>query len=146
MYVTVVQPPTELPLSLSELRAQCRLSVEDPTDEDAIMMSYLRAAVKWIDGPDGWLGRCLITQTLQITADCFPSGQEGINLPCVPVQSVQSIYYVSEAGVSTLLDSSYYQVVGIGQTAAKVVLGYDKTWPIPRRQPEAVTITYVFGS
>lgn len=151
-YTKVISPSVALPLSLAELRAHIRLSTDDPTDEDPLIMGYLRSAIAWIDGPDGWLGRCLITQTLETKVDRFPGSfsqsytERQILLPCPPVQSVTTVHYVDDPnGNSVLLDDSIYQVVGVNNNTAKLVLAYGEVWPITRPQPEAVTIQYVAG-
>lgn len=150
MNLRVVTPPEGLPLSILEVKQQAR--VEDDLEE-SLFDAYIRAAVGMVDGPDGWLGRCLMTQTLELTADRFPPRQGWIKLPCPPLQLTGSppapavtMTYVDQAGQTQTIDASVYQVIGAGGSQpARIVLGPDKEWPTPRMQKDAVTITYTAG-
>lgn len=141
MALRVLTPPAALPLSLAEVKSHLRV---DLSDEDALITAYLRAAIAAIDGPEGWLGRCLINQTLELTADEFPYRCDAIRLPCPQLLGVTSISYVDQDGAMQTVPSAIYQVVGIGD-AGRVELAYNQTWPSARRQSEAVRIVYTAG-
>ena len=102
------------------------------------------AAQGYMDGPFGILGFCLVTQTWTIKLPYFPD--EGIPLPAGPVQSVTSVTYTDTNGTSTVLASSAYTVVGIGdRSGASIVPAYSTCWPTTRDVPEAVTVVFVAG-
>jgi uncharacterized phiE125 gp8 family phage protein len=65
-----VSPPAALPLALAELRAQCRLTDDDGTDENALLMSYLRAATEYVEQ---YTGLALITQDFEQRFSSFPT-------------------------------------------------------------------------
>jgi uncharacterized phiE125 gp8 family phage protein len=83
---------------------------------------------------------------LELRTEVFPSRLGYIRLACPPVQAVSSITYVADgSGVDTTLDSSVYQVVGIGGFISRIVLAHNQTWPIVQHQPEAITVRYTAG-
>ncbi|MFP7572289.1 head-tail connector protein [Marivita sp. S2033] len=58
--------PVEAPIALSEAKAQIRV---DHNEEDVLIQHYIDAATSLLDGPAGLLGRCLVTQSWQMTVD-----------------------------------------------------------------------------
>lgn len=76
-------------------------------DEGALIAAYVAAASGSIDGPDGWLGRALGVQTLEIWLPTF--GTCGwISLPYPPAIEVQAVEYFDEAGDLVTLDAEAY--------------------------------------
>ena len=67
MHVVVVTPPAPV-LSLDEMRAQLR---ELPEEEDLYAQGLAAAALAWIGGPGGWLGRSIGSQTLEARFERF---------------------------------------------------------------------------
>lgn len=153
-----ISPPAALPLSLAEVKALAGLEGLDES-EDARIAAYLRAAVERVEGPDGWIQRALITQTWALRLDAFPGTltyRPGfiwrgefcpthleIELPLPPLQSVTSITYLS-GGVEETLDTSAYQVAGIGDRN-KARLRPAVSWPTTDDIADAVMITFVAG-
>lgn len=66
-----VTPPATSIVSLPEVKAHLRV---DHDHEDALIQSYMDAATSWVDGLDGVLGRCVMEQTWQASADEIRSG------------------------------------------------------------------------
>jgi uncharacterized phiE125 gp8 family phage protein len=62
--------PASTPVSLSEAKAHLRVT---SSAEDAVIQMYLDAAVSYLDGWAGVLGRCMVTQTWAQTFSDFPS-------------------------------------------------------------------------
>ncbi|MBB1493313.1 phage head-tail connector protein [Paracoccus sp. MC1854] len=60
MRLVLVVPPAAQPITLTEVKAQARVTHDD---EDLLLQHYIDAATAWLDGPSGILGRCLVTQT-----------------------------------------------------------------------------------
>ncbi|MEF2548848.1 head-tail connector protein [Aurantimonas sp. E1-2-R+4] len=113
----------------------------DYSDEDALIASYINAAVSRFDGPFGLLGRCLITQTWRLSLDAFPTR---IMIPTSPVQSVTSIKYFDASGTEQLL--SGFRTYGIGGLERPFILPAEgESWPHLDGRPDAVTVEFVAG-
>ena len=78
----ILTAPAAEPVTADEVKDQLRL---DGTDQDT-MIDLLIAAAR--AGVEKYLGRALITQTLQLFYDSFPAE---IELPYPPYQSVSHI-------------------------------------------------------
>lgn len=141
MRMTVVNAtnPGSEPLSLDELRAHCRI---DGTTEDDVLLSCLLAARQNLDGPNGWLGRALITQTIDMYMDAF--GGDTIHLPLPPLQSVTHVKYYDTAGTLQTYSSANY-TVDTDSEPGRIVLGESAPWPSTDDRPNAVNIRYVAG-
>lgn len=83
---------------------------EDSDDEKAYVEILIAAASAWIDGPAGWLGRCLGPQLLEwrgeFSSDC-PS------LPMGAVLEIESIVTNPNDGPATV-DPSLYDLLADG--------------------------------
>lgn len=95
--------------------------------------------------------RALLTQTWRLVLDGFPETATGaITIPKPPLQSVTSITYVDEDGVTQTWGGSplpYEVSAPSGPTAgyARIRLAYDQSWPTTRTQADAVIVTFVAG-
>lgn len=140
MTLTLVTAPAALPISLEDVKLHARV---DSNDEDERIKSFIEAAVERLDGRDGQLGICLITQQWKLTLDAFANA---IALPLPPCQSVESITYVDDDGATQTLGEGTYQVTGLRSIdGAKVHLAYGASWPSVRAIPEAIAITFTAG-
>lgn len=136
----LILEPGGFPVSVDEAKAQARIDVDD---EDDLIGDLIAAAVGKLDGPNGLLGRALITQTWDLVLPTFPSA---IALPLPPLQSVTSIIYLDANGDSQTLASTVYEVAGIGSNAAGAIyLADGQSWPSTYSHPEAVTVRFVAG-
>lgn len=132
--------PAEDPVTLAEVKAHLNIS---HTDDDTMLAEYIDAAVAFLDGRDGFLGRALITQTWTLTLPAFPAE---IVLPLPPCQSVSSITYTDTAGATQTVPVADYEVSGLnGADPARIVPAEGKSWPNTKAKPEAVTVTFVAG-
>ena len=125
--------PSVTPVSLTEAKAH--LNVIGSTD-DAIVQIYLDAAVSHLDGAEGTLGRCLVTQTWDYTLDAFP---DVITVPLPDMASVTSISYVDTTGATQVFSALSYRVSGQTITPA------DSGWPSTDNVTGAVTVRFVAG-
>ena len=66
-----VTPPVEPVLTLDEAKEHLRVV---HSDEDLLIQSLIDAAVSWLDGWDGVLGRCIMPQTWRIDAADLVAG------------------------------------------------------------------------
>lgn len=139
MRVVVVTPPAEV-VSLDEAK---RNAYVDHSDDDALIKSLVSAATANLDGPGGWLGRCLGQQRLCLTLDRFAGSDGGscIRLPFGPVISVVSVVYTDTDGVQQTIAETEYRVID-GCLLAPV---YGGKWPTARCDRDVIEINYVAG-
>lgn len=83
----LVTAATDTPVTVAEAKAHL---VVDFSDDDTVIDAMISAAVDYLDGPSGILGRALCPQTWSQEYDCF-SGD--MVLPFGPVSSVTSVTY-----------------------------------------------------
>lgn len=125
-------------ITIHTAKKQCEIAASD-TAHDAHLHRLITGAVRDVER---WTRRALITQTWQLTMTRFPDWE--IVLPRPPLQSVTSIQYVDEAGVTQTLSPALYQVSS--DQPAIVQPAYNEVWPVTRVSTrDAVTITYVAG-
>jgi uncharacterized phiE125 gp8 family phage protein len=134
MRVFVVTPPTSESLEY-DFKRHVGFEVDEDDDGAGI---YLAAALRHLDGPGKWLGRCIGEQTLEARLDGFGLGE--IRLPYPEILAVASVKYVDPAGVEQTIDPAAYEL--LGHHLAPV---YGAAWPTPRMQREAVRIRYQAG-
>jgi uncharacterized phiE125 gp8 family phage protein len=131
-----VTPAASLPITMTEIRDQLRISGED---EDSLLAMYARAATAHIETV---LNRPIITQTISQIVPAFP--------PRWPielhgrVQQVVSISYLDQTGVSQTLAPEVYRVNTYSEPGL-VSLQIDQAWPNTALRDDAVTITYKAG-
>lgn len=130
--LTRVTAPAATPVSLDEARAHCRADSAD----DTMLQVYLDAAVAHVDGAEGTLGRCIVTQTWDYKLDAFP---EEIAVPLPTLQTVTSVKYYDTAGVEQTWDSANYYVSGQRIVPVDAWPDYDTDRPYP------ITVRFVAG-
>jgi len=86
--VRVITPALPI-LTVDEVKRQVRLEA-DEHEEDAYLASLIAAAQGWIDGPEGWLGRSIGPQLLELRID-HPCSSV-VQLPCRPVLEVTAAW------------------------------------------------------
>lgn len=134
----LVTPPAEEPVSLAEVKAQCRI---DGTAEDTHLAGLITKARRRCES---FTGRSLITQTRRIELDCWP--RDGvIFLPRGPVQSISSFTYVDTGGTTqTLTEGTHYEKQ-ITDESARLIPAYGTVWPAVRQTLGPIKVTYVCG-
>lgn len=132
--------PAEAPVSLATAKAQLRV---DGSDEDTLIQGMLDAAIAYLDGYTGILGRCMVTQTWSLTLDTWP--ENGIiELPFPDVGTVTVEYEDVDGATQELDASAYYKApthrgVNLMQMPGVV-------WPETEPQGvQSVTITFTAG-
>ncbi len=133
-----ISGPSSSPVDLSTVKDHLRV---ETTDEDALIQSYIDAALAYLDGPYGG-GFVLGSQVWEYYLDHFPPS---FSIPLYPVQSIDEIRYVDEGGTEQTLNASEYRVDTVSNPA-RIVPGYNETWPSTReREPNAVTVNFTVG-
>jgi uncharacterized phiE125 gp8 family phage protein len=148
--IKVVTQPTEPLLTLTEAYAQLRL---DPTfgtsppsrPDDALIEGAVTAATAEVDGPEGWLGRCIAPQTLALSLPELPRDGAPIFLPFPPLIAVDSVTYLDADGVETQLVETADYRVGTEGRVPYIAPAWGTSFPRGRVQGGAVTIIYRCG-
>jgi len=135
MSIALVTQPTKEPITLAFVKPHLNIVIDD---DDLILSSYIGAAR---DHVEKMLSRSLITQTWDYSIDSFA---DKIEIPKPPLQSVTSIKYRDENGVTQTLGSSVYDV-DTGVEPGVIRLAYDQSWPSIRCVSNAITIRFVAG-
>lgn len=138
MSVVVVDPPEGPIISLEMAKSHLRV---DHDDDDELIASLVAAAMKHVDGPDGWLGRALLTQTLEARFSAFC---DELSLPYPPIVEVESVMYDDSDGVEQTVDADLYRVVGLPRLP-RLEIVYGESWPTSRDQSEAIRVRYIAG-
>lgn len=128
MGLVVVTPPDAAHpvVSIDEAKAHMRV---DGNDEDVLIQGLILAVTDWVAGPEGWLGRSLSPQTLELTVhthwSLFESGLSRsyghgawwfdgslwrVALPRPPLLQVLSVTAIDFDGTETVLPSTGYVV------------------------------------
>ncbi len=158
MPLVLVTPPEVEPLTRTEVKA--RLGITD-TASDAAIDAAIAAETDRLDGANGILGRCLITQEWDYIFDGFPSAnykpfggyrwqdwqmeywEQGIPLPLGPVQEITSVTYRDTDGVEQTVDEDDYRL--IGGMPALVHPVTDFSWPTSEYVRRGVTVRFIAG-
>jgi len=145
-----VTAPQVLAVVESEVWEHLRLALREsgspeelqPSDR-AHVLRLMQAAIDEIDGPDGLLQRCLVTQEWLLYIDCFAPV---IPLPLPPTQSITSVRYIDSDGAWQTVDPADYQLAGASGTArAELTPAFGESWPSHAYVPRAVEIQFVAG-
>jgi uncharacterized phiE125 gp8 family phage protein len=138
-HVTVQTAPAVEPVSLAQ--AQAHLRVSGSADSDLIT-TLITVARKYVENS---IGRALITQTLDLYLDSWPTGDE-IRLPRPNLQGVTSVIYLDDDDTETEFSSSSYHVITSG-IFGRIVLKDGQTWPDDSdlKTAAGIRIRYVAG-
>lgn len=135
----VVEPAVE-PVTLDEAKLHLR---EDGSAQDAYINSLITASREYVEND---ILVALNTQQWQRKLDWFPRDfWEPILLPRPPLQSVESVTFIDDAGNEQTLDTGAY-IVDTDSTAGRVWRHPDVQWPeTDLGRPNAVTVSYTAG-
>lgn len=145
--LVAVTPPSILPVTTQEVADH--LNADEPQLDELHLL--LESAVSYLDGPDGILNRCLMSQTWDYKLDAFPSGTAtagpwaGIQLPISmdPLQSVTHVKYLDPDGVEQTWANTEYTV---DRARRQVYPNYGVSYPTTRTgSVDVVTVRCVAG-
>jgi len=134
----LITAPATNPVSLAEACVFLRREVGE--DDDRIN-ALIAAATSFLDGANGMLGRCLVSQTWELVLDEF---SDAIKLGLGPVTSITSVKYYDTAGDEQTLSADYY-TADLTSDPQWIVLNSDYSWPDLMDGVNAVTIRFVAG-
>jgi uncharacterized phiE125 gp8 family phage protein len=138
--IRVVTGPRAEPIHKTPVKSQCSI-VAAVTEFDADFDTWIRTARTMYEQE---AEVALVTQTLEVALDRFPTGDNPIEIHRVPVQSISSITYLDSAGGSQTLASANYILDRFHEPALIRPL-YAEAWPVSREQPRSVVVTFVAG-
>ena len=138
MRLKVFTAPAAEPVSSTEAKSQCRISI---SDDDTLITSLIKTARTDVEL---MTRRALITQTWDGYLDEFP-GEDSLEIPLPPLQSITSIKYTTSDGVEHTFASASYYVDTISEPG-RVVLNEGYSWPGDElRAANGVAIRFVCG-
>lgn len=135
MSVTVVTPPTLLPVTLEEAKLSLKLTANDQDAEVTLLIKAMTAQV------EEELGMSLMQRTLRFVRDGF---SDWIALPRGPIAEVTAVQYVDTNGVTQTAAPGLY-TVDLASTEQGIARNADATWPDALPGINAVSITYKAG-
>ena len=122
----VVTPPSGLAVDLADVRANL---VIDGSEEDAYLASLAAAAHDYLSGPQGRLGRTVLTTVYDLKLGRFPARGGPLHLPVPPLREGVSIrYFRGPDGAETLVDPNDYEA-DYAPHAGIVVMRRKGGWP-----------------
>lgn len=135
---TLVAGPTTPVVTRDEAKLHLRV---DSDEEDALIDGLIAAVLSLFDGYAGILGRCLVSQTWQLTADDFC---RRMRLP-MPAASIASIKVRDTTDtLSAPIDSANYSLLGDARGSfVRFKDGY--AYPGDLAETEGVVIQFVAG-
>lgn len=131
----ITLPATE-PITLAQLKAQCRV---DTSDDDAVLTLAIAAARA---KAENYTGTAIISQVWEQTLDAFPEAE--IELLKPPVTIINAVTYIDASGAAQTLAGSAH-ALDAGTFPGWLLPAYDTSWPDTRDQANAVTIRYTTG-
>ncbi len=136
-FVTTLIEPQTYPVTIQEIKDFGSI---DGNDTDAFLENIL---IGVIEATEEYLGRSLITRTLKLTFDNWPTKE--IEFPKSPLLSIVSVNTVNEEGIETIYDAENYYTVS-ESIPGKLVLKKSATLPVNNdRDTAGFNIVYTAG-
>lgn len=147
MSLIVVEPPAELPVTVQEAAQVCALTSDDLTpDRRAMLTRSIAAVTSWLAGPDGWLGRSLVTQTLELRLGWPPHPtREAIALPRPPFVELVSISTTADGDTFTTADLDDFRVETWNDGLPYLSTKLGRYWPAVLFGDDAIRVRYRAG-
>lgn len=132
--------PAEFPVSVAEVKSDLRIQ---NTAEDTLFSDYIAQATEYVSGPNGVIGKALVSQTWQYSASKIESTGK-LFIPLTPVQSISSITYFNAAGQSVSLTVNDYHFYS-SEDWAYLTPKTGVAWPNLQNRLDAITVTFICG-
>ena len=136
MGLKLVIPAASEPITLADLKLQCRV---DTTDDDALLTACIAAARA---KAENYTETALISQTWEQTLDAFPAAEIELRKP--PVTSITSVTYLDAAGATQTLSSTLY-TLDTATFPGWLLPKFNTLWPDTQGSANCVTMRYVTG-
>lgn len=146
MGMKIITPATLEPITLDQLKAQCRV---DTADEDALLTLAISAARA---KAESYMGAAIMQRTVEQTLDDFPAAEIEIQLPpawnttcnvAVPLALV-SVDYLDEAGLNQTISNTLYTLED-ATWPFWVLPAADVEWPATLGSANCVRVRYQTG-
>lgn len=138
--ISVITGPVAEPVTLAEVKKH--LEIADAIDQHNTKLNTLIATAR--ERAEAITNRQLMTATLELRLDKFPSGNEEIKLPRPPLQSVTSVKYQDTTDTQQTLSSANYKVITTREPG-EVHLKFGQAWPVANYEDDVVIVRYVAG-
>ena len=144
MSLTRATPPSGDVVTLAALKGHLRIDALVTVD-DALLQSFIDAAVDRLDGYSGILGRCLLTQVWEMRLPGWPG--RSIALPFPDVTAV-ALSCTDADGQTVSIDAANYGIVTeAGESDLRFVSGVDlPRLSVAHVEPVSVMITCGYGA
>jgi uncharacterized phiE125 gp8 family phage protein len=143
--ILVTAEPAEEPITTAEAKSQARIDI---ADDDTLVASFIVAARL---EAESWLGRRLVTQTIDTFFDCWPhvayytGTRQAIHLPGGPAQSITHIKYYDADGTLTTWDAASYYT-DLNGLSPRIALASGYSYPtLQTNRPAAIQVRSVVG-
>lgn len=136
MTYKIITPPTEEPITLAQVKANCRI---DGVDFDAMISEIFIPSAR--ESAEHETKRALCTQTRELVLDSFP---EAFELFGSPIASIESIKFIDQNGDNQTLDPVSY-LLDKDSSPGYATPAYGYEWPETLCVPNAVRVRYVCG-
>jgi uncharacterized phiE125 gp8 family phage protein len=140
MALKLLTPPlaTNDVVSLAEIKQHCRV---DHSDEDALLATYVKAAVSHFENHTGMIGVTLGQQTWALYCDSLPC--EGLEIPLRPLIAVDAFEYLDPAAGIYVTWPTLNYTVDLFSYRGRIAPVAD--WPVVKDVINAVKITFKAG-
>ena len=140
MDVRQITEPSDLPLTLAELRAQLRLDSDFVVD-DPYIETLQRAAV---DSVEAHIAGPLVSRDFEQLHECFPCGDRLV-LARAPVSAIAGVFYTADGAAEAIFAASNY-VADVKARPGRVVLKRAAAWPsVALEAGNAVRVQFTAG-
>ena len=137
--LTRTTAPASALISTADAKAHCRV---DHDDDDTFIDGLVSAAQRVLDGPQGMVGKALVTQSWTLTRERL-MGRDRLQIPVMPFGSVTTLrYYDADNVEQTANVANDYTVFGNED------YGYIEpvtAWPAMYDRPDALELVFVAG-
>lgn len=134
--LTLLEAPVDF-VSLDD--AKNHVSVHHDRD-DTLIDGKIKAAIAYLDGPDGYLGAAIAPQKWRWKTGAF---NDLMRFPLGPVLTIEAVSYLNDAGGTTTVDPADYYL--FGDSEGPYLRPVD-AWPTDiRSRDDAVMIDFTAG-
>jgi uncharacterized phiE125 gp8 family phage protein len=134
--LTLLEAPTDF-ISIED--AKDHISVHNNRD-DTLIVGKIKAAIAYLDGPNGYLGAAIASQRWRWQTGAF---SDVMRFPLGPVMTIESVSYRNDTGGTTTVAPADYYLFGDSEGP---YLRPAVSWPRDvAARDDAVTVEYTAG-